>query len=421
MVDTLSVWGIGTFGTTEDTSFIYKLKPPGVWYRLPMQNFMYSKLSCIAAHDTSKAWVGTYDGEIYMTTNGGYKWERIFSFGGSSFINDIKFSKTNKLIGYANSDPPNGSGTPFKILKTTNGGLNWVTLSPIFANNYFGAVRSSCVTDENHYWMGLNCSFCGVPKLAFTTNGGVNWQQNTLQISNHFVEPIEFTTDNSLGYCSSYGGTFTYYIHRTINGGFSWTNYYILPIESGQPLNSLNWIEGTSNWYFSSSSISLDAIYKSTNNGVNWSPMVINNDHDQVINLSFIRKNNSIWGYASTYNGKIFKLIRDTAVISSIKLESNNVPDKFSLGQNYPNPFNPTTKIRFSIANGFPMKTFGNDKVVLIVYDVMGREVETLVNESLKPGTYETSFDGSMLNSGVYFYKLITDGYTETRKMLLIK
>ena len=94
-------------------------------------------------------------------------------------------------------------------------------------------------------------------------------------------------------------------------------------------------------------------------------------------------------------------------------------------------PFNPTTKIRFSIVNGFPIRTFGNDpprRVVLKVYDVMGREVQTLVNERLNPGTYETSFDGSKLTSGVYFYKLIirhggssTEGYSETKKMLMIK
>jgi hypothetical protein len=65
------------------------------------------------------------------------------------------------------------------------------------------------------------------------------------------------------------------------------------------------------------------------------------------------------------------------------------------------------------------MSNAGNAK--LVVFDVMGREVQTLVNEALKPGTYEVSFDGSMLNSGVYFYKLITDGFTETKKMLMIK
>jgi hypothetical protein len=59
--------------------------------------------------------------------------------------------------------------------------------------------------------------------------------------------------------------------------------------------------------------------------------------------------------------------------------------------------------------------------VRLVVYDVQGREVQTLVNEKLSAGTYEVKFDGSMLNSGVYFYKLMTDGFTETKKMLMIK
>jgi Secretion system C-terminal sorting domain len=60
-------------------------------------------------------------------------------------------------------------------------------------------------------------------------------------------------------------------------------------------------------------------------------------------------------------------------------------------------------------------------EVKIVVYDVTGREVQKLVNESLKPGTYETSFDGSMLNSGVYFYKITAGDYSETKKMLLIK
>jgi hypothetical protein len=103
---------------------------------------------------------------------------------------------------------------------------------------------------------------------------------------------------------------------------------------------------------------------------------------------------------------------------------NENIPDNYMLFQNYPNPFNPTTKIRFSIVNGFPIGTFGNDpprRVVLKVYDIMGREVQTLVNERLNPGTYETSFDGSQLTSGMYFYKLITNDFTETKKMLMIK
>ena len=89
------------------------------------------------------------------------------------------------------------------------------------------------------------------------------------------------------------------------------------------------------------------------------------------------------------------------------------LPGKYSLSQNYPNPFNPITNVKFSMYNAGQVK--------LVVYDVQGREVQTLVNEKLNAGTYEIKFDGSMLNSGVYFYKLMTDGFTETKKMLLIK
>jgi uncharacterized delta-60 repeat protein len=92
---------------------------------------------------------------------------------------------------------------------------------------------------------------------------------------------------------------------------------------------------------------------------------------------------------------------------------STETPSKYSLSQNYPNPFNPMCNVQFSMCNA------GNVK--LVVYDVQGREVQTLVNERLQSGTYEAKFDGSMLNSGVYFYKLITDGFTETKKMLMLK
>jgi hypothetical protein len=88
------------------------------------------------------------------------------------------------------------------------------------------------------------------------------------------------------------------------------------------------------------------------------------------------------------------------------------------LYQNYPNPFNPSTKIKFNIASNVRSQTAN---VKLIIYDIIGREIKILVNEQLQPGTYEVTFDGSALPSGVYFYKLETGNYTETEKMLLLK
>ena len=85
----------------------------------------------------------------------------------------------------------------------------------------------------------------------------------------------------------------------------------------------------------------------------------------------------------------------------------------FALHQNYPNPFNPSTTIQFTIVN--------RQLTIVKVYDVMGREVATLVNEVKEPGTYTVQFSGSGLASGVYFYRLQAGTYVETRKLLLLK
>lgn len=92
---------------------------------------------------------------------------------------------------------------------------------------------------------------------------------------------------------------------------------------------------------------------------------------------------------------------------------SNEIPGEFKLYTNYPNPFNPITKIKFDIAK--------NTNAKLLVYDVLGRVAETLISGDIKAGRYEIDFDGYSLSSGVYFYKLVTNEFTETKKMLMIK
>ena len=128
-------------------------------------------------------------------------------------------------------------------------------------------------------------------------------------------------------------------------------------------------------------------------------------------------------GYSLTLKGcKINGVVYGDTSLTNVYELNYNIPGSFNLSQNYPNPFNPVTKIRFEIpSNGFPTKTFGNDRVVLIVYDLLGKEITTLVNEKLQPGTYEVTFDGSNLPSGIYFYQLRTEDYIESKKMVLIK
>jgi hypothetical protein len=89
------------------------------------------------------------------------------------------------------------------------------------------------------------------------------------------------------------------------------------------------------------------------------------------------------------------------------------------LYQNFPNPFNPSTVIRFEV----PLNKggFRGLSVKLKIYDILGREVTTLVDQFLKPGSYSVDFDGSNLASGIYFYRIISGDFTDSKKMVLIK
>jgi hypothetical protein len=92
---------------------------------------------------------------------------------------------------------------------------------------------------------------------------------------------------------------------------------------------------------------------------------------------------------------------------------NNQIPNSYSLAQNYPNPFNPATKISFSLPKAGDVK--------LVVFDILGREVATLVNENVKAGTHSVQFDASHLASGVYLYRMTAGDFTETKKMMLVK
>ncbi|MBL7128489.1 MAG: SBBP repeat-containing protein [Ignavibacteria bacterium] len=119
--------------------------------------------------------------------------------------------------------------------------------------------------------------------------------------------------------------------------------------------------------------------------------------------------------YRDTSNGDYDVFIigfRPSGVIG-INMISSSVPDNYKLHQNFPNPFNPTTNIKFDLKKPSYTK--------LIVYDILGKEVATLVNEKLNAGSYEVNWDASHYPSGVYFYRIVADDYINTKKMLLIK
>ena len=111
-------------------------------------------------------------------------------------------------------------------------------------------------------------------------------------------------------------------------------------------------------------------------------------------------------------------IVLKTATLSvGINSSSNSIPEKVAVYQNYPNPFNPSTKIKFDIPNG--RQTTSN--VQLIIYDVLGKEISTLVNEQLAPGTYSVDWNASDFPSGIYFCRLSSGDFVDTKRMLLVK
>ena len=102
-------------------------------------------------------------------------------------------------------------------------------------------------------------------------------------------------------------------------------------------------------------------------------------------------------------------------IIYNAVLAVNNqqVPVKYELAQNYPNPFNPITRIKYSV----PKQSF----VIIKIFDILGREVKTLVNEIRTAGSYEVDFNASYLASGVYFYRMESGDFTDVKKLVLLK
>jgi len=330
---------------------------------------------------------GFLDGmtSLQMTTNAGNTWTTVYTPTDTAVFRGFHFP--NATTGYGVGMSVNSQNQlQTALIKTTNGGVNWTRLAqPISGTGK--QLQDVFFTDANTgYIVGWGS---GSNVLMKTTNGGNNWSSLTSGVGSE-AYGVKFTDQNT-GYICGQGG-----ILKTTNAGVSWTTSY-----SNNKMNNMYFINANTGF-----AVGNDGIIRTNNAGATWTIQYsLSSDLYQIMFYG------NYVGYAAGKDGLVVKTTNGGSI--GIQPISTEIPSAYSLSQNYPNPFNPTTKIKFDVVR------LGDVKIV--VYDVMGREVQTLVNESLKPGTYEASFDGSTLNSGVYFYKLITDGFTETKKMLMLK
>ena len=156
-------------------------------------------------------------------------------------------------------------------------------------------------------------------------------------------------------------------------------------------------------WYKNDVNISTTTNSASTTNSYT-TPTLTVSDNGSYFHCSVLNCGNLF----PVYSNKAY-----LAVITDVDDNHSRLPNFYNIYQNYPNPFNPTTKIRFDI----PKQTW----VKLSIYDILGREVSVLVDKGMYPGSYEITFDGSKLTSGIYFYRLQTGGFVKTKKLIMIK
>ncbi len=383
----------GLFFTDENTGWVAGddgaiLKTTDSGNNWIIQNSGVNKrINALYFIDNMTGWGIGFEGTIINTTSGGESWN-INNSPTVLHLYDIEFK--NYPVGWiaAGGD----LFLPGKLFKTTNGGGTWIEETSISlppADDYelqFTSKDIGWIMSSNHIVGGLQ-------RLYRTTDGGDSWDILLSNNSDSVFQSMYFIND-SMGWLSTYQKIF-----HTSNGGINWERF-----EAPSILKSIYFSDSLKGW----GGASTGEIYLTTNGGISWEAQ--NSPMDNPINkLTFYGDS---YGWAIGFLGNIIHTSNGGISFLDFNVV-DTYPENFFLFQNYPNPFNPITTIRFEIPT--------SSVVNLKIYDVLGREIETLLNEVKEAGTYEVEFDGSQLASGIYFYRLTSGQFTSVKKLILLK
>lgn len=358
-------------------SLLFASTPSGV----QKYNISTKKWTNIGLHDvfglditeSGTIYAATFADGLFKSTNFGKDWTK------TSLTTDTLMSVYNVL---AIGKDTVLAATGANLRKSTDGGNTWEVL-PI-ETSFFSR---GMYLNGNELWVigyrnGIRILFKTSDYSSFdSTFSQLEWSENNCISA---VGETIFVTDRT-------HGTF-----RSTNNGLEW----------GQVL------EPHSVWTIYSENNGLvlggarDTIWYSEDYGNNWIGIEVPLKYES--NITDIKRGIDGKLYVGTYSEGIYELDILTDLENELEVRIN-----YTLSQNYPNPFNPTTQIKYSVP--------GSEHVLLKIYDILGREIETLVNEVKPKGTYEIEFDGSDLASGIYFYKITIGSFSDVKKMVLVR
>lgn len=371
---------------------------------------------------------GIWQKQLYRTTNGGENWHIISLNTVENFPTAIIFSMEPDFFYMVNSDYY--GEYPSDVLFTRDGGNTWTHKQIV--NDGYKAIHF--FDDENGIIVGEHS--------WTTSDGGLTWLRGSV------ISPPGdiFFHDNKLGWAIGYSpfSTDVGFIAKTTNGGMSWiyqdstfggwVDYFGIEF-----LDSLKGFavdgdagktsDGGNNWEIITGVGGYDVgflderngwissagnIFYTSDGGQTWAPQLDSLMHYYFIKIIILKKDKVAYILGkSTVNNTATLLKADLNNISGVEEKKETIPDELYLLQNFPNPFNPTTTIEYRIPK--------EGLVILKVYDLLGSEITTLVNERKLPGTYMTNFKGGQFASGVYVARLTTGKFSKSIKLILQK
>ena len=342
--------------------------------------------------DINTGWAVGEEGTILHTTDGGTSWNSQTS-GTTYFLHSVHFTDNNTgwTVGGLYGDGI--------ILHTSNGGETWSNqVSGIEFN-----LLSAHFVDNNTGWVvGTRPNIPGGSDgiILKTTNGGEDWLTKLVELERAYLS-VYFINHN-IGWVAA-----GFLVKKTTDGGDNWINYLNVSTYGG--LESIFFINNNIGWAAGGiGNGAFGEIIKSTDGGENWDTQYTT--EYQMISIFFV---SDTTGWAVGKRGTILKTTNGGVTFIEDDNTIPSQPTEFLLSQNYPNPFNPSTSIQYAVSS--------RQFVSLKVYDLLGREVATLVDEEKPAGNYEVEFNGADLTSGIYFYQLHAGSFVETRKMVLLR
>ena len=358
-----------------------------------LTNFLITDL---VAGNLADIFAATYSG-IFLSSDAGENWLPANAGIGNEVIAQLEAAPSGRLYALTKKQPKD------TLYYTDDNGSSWNPI-PVGMSNIF--IESMVVNSQGYLFLsGFNPFLEGI--VLISPDGGTTWSDTAL--TSISATGSLLALDNTDRLYAVFSRELFFY---TDDNGMTWSEITVSGLPHGNVVKHLAF-DSNNHIYAATQS---DGVFYSENSASNWtaknSGLPSTNGNYPSFNFLYIDAANIV--FAGTYDDGLFIGNGVTAVLDN----PGEIPTQFSLQQNYPNPFNPSTKIRYSVPQ--------SSNVVIKVFDIIGNEIEILVNEDKPAGTYEVEFNshsGEVRNlpSGVYLYQLKVGSFIETKKMLLLK